>query len=155
MSFGGCSSVSESVEYVADVILEDLEGEGGGTQPAADTSPETVFSGGGSTAGGGGASSGVSTPDGYTVVAPTREVFDYSTVPAYSGEPAVEINGGTPFVTASDWESAKKNNEQYGEFDSLGRCTGCMALVSLSTMPTEERGEIGQIKPTGWHTVKY
>jgi DNA-entry nuclease len=22
-------------------------------------------------------------------------------------------------------------------------------------MPTEERGEIGQIKPTGWHTVKY
>ena len=22
-------------------------------------------------------------------------------------------------------------------------------------MPTEERGSIGQIKPTGWHTIKY
>lgn len=29
------------------------------------------------------------------------------------------------------------------------------ANVGLDTMPTEERGSIGQVKPSGWHTVKY
>ena len=29
------------------------------------------------------------------------------------------------------------------------------ANVSKDTMPTEARGEIGQIRPSGWHTVKY
>ena len=39
--------------------------------------------------------------------------------------------------------------------DSLGRCTEAFAIVSKETMPTEKRGSIGMIKPTGWHTVKY
>ena len=29
------------------------------------------------------------------------------------------------------------------------------ACVGQDIMPTQERGSIGQIKPTGWHTVKY
>ena len=29
------------------------------------------------------------------------------------------------------------------------------ANISIDTMPTEKRGEIGQIRPSGWHTVKY
>ena len=28
-------------------------------------------------------------------------------------------------------------------------------MVGTETMPTEERGSIGQVKPTGWHAVKY
>ena len=28
-------------------------------------------------------------------------------------------------------------------------------MVGTETMPTEERGNIGQVKPTGWHAVKY
>lgn len=30
-----------------------------------------------------------------------------------------------------------------------------MASVGQDIMPTEERESIGQVKPTGWHTVKY
>ena len=39
--------------------------------------------------------------------------------------------------------------------DTLGRCTGACALVGPETLPQEERGNIGMVKPTGWHTVKY
>ena len=45
--------------------------------------------------------------------------------------------------------------ETYGELDSLGRCTVCVASVGQNLMPAEERGNIGAVKPTGWHTVKY
>lgn len=45
--------------------------------------------------------------------------------------------------------------ETYGELDPLGRCTVCVASVGQDLMPAEERGNIGAVKPTGWHTVKY
>ena len=45
--------------------------------------------------------------------------------------------------------------EFYSELDALGRCGYAMACVGREIMPTEERGSIGQVKPTGWHTVKY
>lgn len=45
--------------------------------------------------------------------------------------------------------------EEYYELDSLGRCTGVMACIGSDLMPVEERGAIGAVKPTGWHTVKY
>ena len=37
----------------------------------------------------------------------------------------------------------------------LGRCGVAYANVGIDTMPTIERGSIGMIKPTGWHTIKY
>lgn len=43
----------------------------------------------------------------------------------------------------------------YGELDALGRCTGACALVGPETLPREGRGQIGMIRPTGWHNVKY
>ena len=45
--------------------------------------------------------------------------------------------------------------EHYSKLDSLGRCGAAFANVSRSTMPTKKRGAIGNIKPSGWHTVKY
>lgn len=45
--------------------------------------------------------------------------------------------------------------ESYSELDSLGRCQTAYANVGRDLMPTQERGSIGQVKPTGWHTVKY
>lgn len=79
--------------------------------------------------------------------------FDYSAVPDYSGTPYYTVNGGVPYfsqdeITVSDYE-------QYGELDYLGRCTTAVSCVGVSLMPTEERGSIGSIKPSGWHTVKY
>lgn len=58
----------------------------------------------------------------------------------------------------SDTSSDRLRNgsyQVYGDLDRLRRCTGACALVGPETLPQEARGQIGMIKPTGWHTVKY
>ena len=45
--------------------------------------------------------------------------------------------------------------EKYSDLDKLGRCGVAVANIGKDIMPTEERGSIGSVKPTGWHTVKY
>ncbi len=45
--------------------------------------------------------------------------------------------------------------EIYSDLDELGRCGTAYANVSVDTMPTEERGSIASIKPSGWHTYRY
>ena len=45
--------------------------------------------------------------------------------------------------------------EYYSELDSLGRCGSATAIISPDTMPSEERGPIGMIKPAGWQTIRY
>lgn len=74
-------------------------------------------------------------------------------IPEYNGSPYIEVNGNIP-----DFSSEKKNGpayEFYSELDSLGRCGYAESKITPDLMPTEERGAIGMIKPTGWHTVKY
>lgn len=72
----------------------------------------------------------------------------------YTGEPYVEVNGNVPFFT-DDEKNSTEVFENYSELDSLGRCGVAYASICKELMPTEERGAIGSIKPTGWHTVKY
>lgn len=74
-------------------------------------------------------------------------------IPAYSGEPYVAINNNVPYF--SDAEMTTTSFEDYSPLDSLGRCGVAYSCVGTETMPTEERGSIGQVKPSGWHTVKY
>lgn len=74
-------------------------------------------------------------------------------IPAYSGEPYVEINGNVPNFT--DEDKARSTFEEYSPLDYLGRCGVTFMLASEETMPTEERGDIGDVKPSGWHTVRY
>ena len=74
-------------------------------------------------------------------------------IPAYAGDPYVVINQNQPFFTESEYTT--DSFEQYSELDALGRCGAAYACVGTDLMPTEERGGIGQVKPTGWHTVKY
>lgn len=81
------------------------------------------------------------------------EAFVNETIPEYSGNPYVELNGNVPYFT--DEELSTTAFELYSELDSLGRCGACYANVCKEIMPTEERGSIGMVKPTGWHTVKY
>lgn len=45
--------------------------------------------------------------------------------------------------------------ENYSELDDLGRCGEAFACIGEEIMPTEERGAIGQIKPSGWQMAKY
>ena len=82
-----------------------------------------------------------------------EETFDFAAVPAYDGKAYVAINDNVPFFTEEELSSA--SYETYGELDPLGRCTVCVASVGQDLMPAEERGNIGMVKPTGWHTVKY
>lgn len=73
--------------------------------------------------------------------------------PQYTGQPYVEMNSNIPYFTEE--EKIIQSFEKYSDLDSLGRCGTAYANVSKDTMPTEERGKIGMIKPSGWHTVKY
>lgn len=73
-------------------------------------------------------------------------------VPEYAGEPYVHINGNIPFF---DDVITTDSFETYSELDYLGRCGVAFANVNRELMPTEPRGEIGSIKPTGWNQAKY
>ncbi len=74
-------------------------------------------------------------------------------VPPFTGKYYVTINNNVPNFTESDINT--KTYEKYGKLDYLGRCTSAIANISKELMPTEERGSIGMVKPSGWHTVKY
>lgn len=82
-----------------------------------------------------------------------QEAFASETIPEYSGNPYVELNGNLPYFI--DEELSTTAFELYSELDSLGRCGAGYANICKEIMPTEERGSIGMVKPTGWHTVKY
>ena len=79
---------------------------------------------------------------------------DLSSIPAFDeSTPYVVINDNQPFFTEE--EITDQSFESYGELDGLGRCTVAFACVGKDLMPTEERGSIGSVKPSGWQTVKY
>lgn len=71
----------------------------------------------------------------------------------YNGEPYVTVNNNIPFFEEEEFQISAF--ETYSELDKWGRCGVAYACVSKELMPTEERGEIGMVKPAGWHTVKY
>ena len=79
--------------------------------------------------------------------------FDLASVPAYSGPPYAIVNDNKPYFTDADLTTV--SFETYSDLDSLGRCGVAYASVGTDLMPTEERGSIGQVKPSGWHTIKY
>ncbi len=74
-------------------------------------------------------------------------------IPEFSGKAYVTVNDGVPGLTAADRTS--KYFESYSPLDYLGRCGVVNACLGRETMPTEERGQIGSVKPSGWQTVKY
>lgn len=83
-----------------------------------------------------------------------KSVIDLSSIPSYSGKPYVEINGNKPYFSEED-KRRTDAFEIYSNLDALGRCSVAYANVCKEIMPTEERGKIGQIRPSGWHTANY
>ena len=83
----------------------------------------------------------------------TIQTLSVGEIPAYSGEAAIEVNQNVPGFTKEDYTT--EAFEQYSPLDELGRCHAAYACVGEEIMPTEERGAIGMVKPSGWHTVKY
>ena len=79
--------------------------------------------------------------------------FRLSDIPEYTDSPYVAVNGNVPYFTEDDLTDV--SFESYSDLDSLGRCGVAYASVSTDTMPTEKRGSIGEVKPTGWINAKY
>ena len=80
--------------------------------------------------------------------------FNLNDLPEFDGKnPYIIINNNEPEFPEEDFNT--KSFEKYSELDSLGRCEVAYANVSKDTMPTETRGDISKVKPTGWHAVKY
>lgn len=77
----------------------------------------------------------------------------YENIPQYAGNASIAINNGIPFFTAEDLTI--EAFEEYSDLDEMGRCQVAYANVCREIMPTQERGNIGNVRPTGWHTVKY
>ena len=78
---------------------------------------------------------------------------DLAAIPAYSGEPYAVVNGNIPYFTESDLTS--ESFEYYSDLDELGRCGTAYSSVGTDLMPTEKRGSISKVKPSGWQVSKY
>lgn len=76
-----------------------------------------------------------------------------TSLPTFDGNPYVTINNNKPIFASAD--KTTKSFEKYSPLDALGRVGVAYANLGKETMSTEERGAIGHIKPTGWHTVRY
>ena len=80
-------------------------------------------------------------------------IIDLKDVPEFNGTPYVQINNNVPYFAEEDM--SVQSFESYAELDSLGRCGEAFACIGADLMPTEERGSIGQVKPSGWQIEKY
>ncbi len=74
-------------------------------------------------------------------------------IPDYCGDPWIEINGNVPFF--SDEEKTTDVFEEYSDLDALGRCGTAYANICRELMPTEQRGDISEVHPTGWQSSRY
>lgn len=84
---------------------------------------------------------------------PSAPSVSLDTIPDFDGStPYVIINENVPFFTD---EKTDSTYETFSELDSLGRCGVAVSCIGKELMPTEERGSIGHVKPSGWHSVKY
>lgn len=83
----------------------------------------------------------------------TIDKIALSDIPSFKDKPYVVLNNNQPHFDSSDYTT--DSFEYYSSLDNQGRCGVVYACIGKDIMPTGERGEIGQIKPTGWHTVKY
>ena len=74
-------------------------------------------------------------------------------IPVYSGDYYTEINDNLPYFSEEEYSS--DSYEFYSDLDTLGRAGEAIACIGPDLMPTEKRGEIGMVKPSGWIQNKY
>ena len=92
----------------------------------------------------------------FVLPAPEPEVVpevSVDEIPAYSGEAFVILENNVPAFQEKDYVT--ENYEFYEDLDAMNRCTYTMACIGPDLMPTEDRGNIGMVRPTGWVTAKY
>ncbi len=89
----------------------------------------------------------------YSIINTSNENYDIKNLPEYDGNSYVIVNDNIPYFKEEEYTTT--SFEKYSELDLLGRCGVASANISKDLMPTEKRGSIGMIKPSGWHTIKY
>ncbi len=91
---------------------------------------------------------------GWVLLTHRRYAFDLAAVPPYDGSPYVELNGNKPLFTDAE-KASTVSFERYSRLDVLGRCGVAFANLAEELMPTEARGDISSVRPTGWQTDRY
>ena len=84
---------------------------------------------------------------------PPAETYSMENIPPYDGTPYVVLNDNQPSFTAEDMTDV--SYEFYSDLDELGRCGVTEACIGRDLMPTEKRGDISSVKPTGWVQNQY
>lgn len=82
-----------------------------------------------------------------------NDIITLENIPPFSNKAYVVINDNKPYFEENEINS--NSFEFYSELDNLGRCGTAYACVGVDLMPTEDRGNIGSVKPSGWHSVRY
>ena len=75
-------------------------------------------------------------------------------IPDYEGYAYIAINDNQPYFSDEDKQRTDAF-EEYSELDTLGRCGVAYANIGKDLMPTQKRGNISSIKPSGWINKKY
>ncbi|MFI3168260.1 MAG: DNA/RNA non-specific endonuclease [Bacillota bacterium] len=129
LSFAGCVDIEEYLPTGSDVVAT--------ASPSGSTSTDS------------------SGDDASSFVDGTSETLSLSfgEVPSYSGEMYVDVNDNEPFFEAAMLTDV--SFEYYSELDSLGRCGYTVASIGQDIMPTDERGSISSVYPTGWVQGQY
>ncbi len=151
--FTGCASTdlsgTEGAGHVAGAVVADEDSSGAlGSKDNADGA-QSGSAASEADSGEAGQSSGKPQDD----LVNNNSYVSLDAIPAYDGKAYVAINNNEPFFTDNDMTTTAFEN--YSDLDSLGRCGVAYANICKEIMPTEKRGKIGMIKPSGWHTVKY
>ena len=75
--------------------------------------------------------------DAYVAANPATDSGDY-----------VEIDNNTPSFTADD--ATTEAFQSFSQLDRLGRCGTAYACLGPETLPTDARGDISEVHPSGW-----
>ena len=141
LSMAGCFEVVEDVSYSAEGDISESENQTE-SENESDTASESASESG---------TTSESETTAETEQALTFDTFTYDDVPNYAGFYYTEINGNVPFFTEAEIAEANQEYyEYYSPLDELGRCGFAMASVDTALMPTEERGDIYWVHPSGW-----
>lgn len=89
----------------------------------------------------------------WELISPRKSNIQLEDIPAYAGSPFVEINQNIPEFDEADMSTT--SFERYSSLDFRGRCGVAYANIGRDLMPTEERGSISSVTPSGWNNKKY
>lgn len=83
----------------------------------------------------------------------TSPYISLDAIPEYDGSPYVVIDSNVPGFTTENF--TYEAFETFAHLDDLGRCGTTYANVCQELMPTESRGDISSVYPSGWDNNPY